>query len=379
MEGLQNAAMEVNYIPGLAEYLTAIVPGLNLPSSSAPPSGHGHGHGPPYFQNAGGSAMPRATFPQAVPVTISAPQVSQAQTAASKITDPWAPPPPPPHASGALPPQGTHTQANPQPSLPTGASQNVTWAAVAQLLQQQRAAMPPAASQAPPQPQRPAFTPGQAVAQGSVPLAAARAAMPKLDRGSGQKHRLRQCGNCGAINTPFWRKDRQTGIPLCNACGLYAAKNDHHRPVKLWREGHLEVQGAAAPFAPAQTQLQAQLPVQSQAERFPPAVDTTSTAALQEFAGGDGSQGGHPPGGSVPLPMAYLGQAAAPLVLTSQPLGGPSAGQPAVEGAAPDPEAQAMSLIGDDIAMQDPEQGPVQETMPSSNPSGPGPPAGAMQ
>lgn len=47
----------------------------------------------------------------------------------------------------------------------------------------------------------------------------------------------RQCCNCGVTNTPFWRKDRQSGLPLCNACGLYAAKNDHPRPARLWREG----------------------------------------------------------------------------------------------------------------------------------------------
>lgn len=47
----------------------------------------------------------------------------------------------------------------------------------------------------------------------------------------------RQCCNCGVTSTPFWRKDRLSGLPLCNACGLYAAKNDHPRPARLWREG----------------------------------------------------------------------------------------------------------------------------------------------
>ena len=47
----------------------------------------------------------------------------------------------------------------------------------------------------------------------------------------------RTCCNCRSTNTPFWRKDRITGEPLCNACGLYAAKNNHNRPANLWLEG----------------------------------------------------------------------------------------------------------------------------------------------
>ncbi|WIA41877.1 hypothetical protein OEZ86_009201 [Tetradesmus obliquus] len=38
------------------------------------------------------------------------------------------------------------------------------------------------------------------------------------------------CKNCGTRNTPFWRKDKNDGRPLCNACGLYFAKNDMQRP-----------------------------------------------------------------------------------------------------------------------------------------------------
>ena len=53
--------------------------------------------------------------------------------------------------------------------------------------------------------------------------------------GGEDSHRL--CCNCGITNTPFWRKDRHSGLPLCNACGLYASKNDHPRPSRLWHEG----------------------------------------------------------------------------------------------------------------------------------------------
>lgn len=44
------------------------------------------------------------------------------------------------------------------------------------------------------------------------------------------------CVNCGTQSTPFWRKDRSgSGQHLCNACGLYLAKNDAPRPAVLWK------------------------------------------------------------------------------------------------------------------------------------------------
>ncbi len=43
------------------------------------------------------------------------------------------------------------------------------------------------------------------------------------------------CKNCGTRTTPFWRKDKHDGRPLCNACGLYYSKNDAPRPKILWK------------------------------------------------------------------------------------------------------------------------------------------------
>ena len=44
------------------------------------------------------------------------------------------------------------------------------------------------------------------------------------------------CKNCGTKSTPFWRKDKNDGKPLCNACGLYFSKNDAPRPKILWKQ-----------------------------------------------------------------------------------------------------------------------------------------------
>ena len=73
---------------------------------------------------------------------------------------------------------------------------------------------------------------GGAQGPGAGALCGAGAARPT---GGGDPLRdAKQCKNCNTESTPFWRKDKTDGKPLCNACGLYLAKNDAHRPRGLW-------------------------------------------------------------------------------------------------------------------------------------------------
>lgn len=39
------------------------------------------------------------------------------------------------------------------------------------------------------------------------------------------------CDNCGTTSTPLWRKDRDSGQVLCNACGIYLKTHGRHRPI----------------------------------------------------------------------------------------------------------------------------------------------------
>jgi len=66
-------------------------------------------------------------------------------------------------------------------------------------------------------------------------------------KGRRQRHDERTCKNCGTNETPFWRKDKQDGHPLCNACGLYLSKNDAPRPKVLWKSAEKPAAPAAVP------------------------------------------------------------------------------------------------------------------------------------
>eukprot|EP00892_Ulva_mutabilis_P010560 jgi/Ulvmu1/7877/UM004_0108.1 len=58
------------------------------------------------------------------------------------------------------------------------------------------------------------------------------------------------CKNCGTDCTPFWRKDKSDQLPLCNACGLYAAKNGNMRPEALWSKDEHQQQHQQIPGMP---------------------------------------------------------------------------------------------------------------------------------
>jgi len=76
----------------------------------------------------------------------------------------------------------------------------------------------------------------------------------------------RVCVNCQCTSSPFWRKERNGEGSLCNACGLYFAKNNSPRPVGLWkreRNGNT----LAVKEARLQQQQQEQLAAQQQQQQ----------------------------------------------------------------------------------------------------------------
>ena len=54
------------------------------------------------------------------------------------------------------------------------------------------------------------------------------------------------CVNCKSMDTPYWRKDKDGVGSLCNACGLYLAKNDAPRPELLWRRDSASFPGSGS-------------------------------------------------------------------------------------------------------------------------------------
>lgn len=52
---------------------------------------------------------------------------------------------------------------------------------------------------------------------------------------------VKQCANCGAKNTPTWRRCPEGKLLLCNACGLYIKNHKEHRKVVKAPDGQLIV------------------------------------------------------------------------------------------------------------------------------------------
>ncbi|RIA91141.1 hypothetical protein C1645_822448 [Glomus cerebriforme] len=55
---------------------------------------------------------------------------------------------------------------------------------------------------------------------------------------SGEIHR---CSNCGARDSPAWRRDLRGEALLCNACGLYLKVKGRHRPTKIGADGEIRL------------------------------------------------------------------------------------------------------------------------------------------
>ncbi|KAI9304892.1 hypothetical protein BJ944DRAFT_162747, partial [Cunninghamella echinulata] len=53
------------------------------------------------------------------------------------------------------------------------------------------------------------------------------------DNDLNQSPSLPFCTNCGTTTTPLWRRDKFNGLPLCNACGLYAKLHQGTRPISM--------------------------------------------------------------------------------------------------------------------------------------------------
>jgi len=69
---------------------------------------------------------------------------------------------------------------------------------------------------------------------------------PSSSRRSSKSKEAKVCVNCKSMDTPYWRKDKDGVGSLCNACGLYLAKNDAPRPALLWRRDSASFPGSGS-------------------------------------------------------------------------------------------------------------------------------------
>jgi len=69
---------------------------------------------------------------------------------------------------------------------------------------------------------------------------------PTSSRKSSKPKEAKVCVNCKSMDTPYWRKDKDGVGSLCNACGLYLAKNDAPRPALLWRRDSASFPGSGS-------------------------------------------------------------------------------------------------------------------------------------
>lgn len=82
-------------------------------------------------------------------------------------------------------------------------------------------------------------------ATGGTAKATSRSGGRSRAAGGGSGRPGQTCENCGTQQTPLWRKDRETGMMLCNACGIYLKTHGRHRPSGTSRHRHLSTSSPA--------------------------------------------------------------------------------------------------------------------------------------
>ena len=187
----------------------------------------------------------------------------KALSVAPRVAAAWASPPPPP-------PRDTDARASLARAQSGGLARTSS-----HLARAARAAAAAAAAAAPLQP----------------PLQ--RAASASLD-GSGTA-----CANCGTTSTPLWRKDRTTGLSLCNACGIYLKTHGAPRPRVAvgGGPGSVRAAGMAQRAAAAAAAVAAGEP-----PPLPPPKRSRDGGRVARSGSGDGAGAAHPP----PPPTAAL-------------------------------------------------------------------------